>query len=123
MNDTTTPDTATLVEDYIAAWNETDAERRRALVSRTFSDDATYLDPLMSGEGLDGIDGMIAGVQEMYPAHRFVLAAGPDGHNDRVRFSWHLVPEGGSPIALGVDFGVLADDGRLRSVTGFLEQV
>jgi len=28
---------------------------------------------------------------------------------------------GGAPVAAGVDFGVLAEDGRLRTVTGFLE--
>jgi hypothetical protein len=39
-----------------------------------------------------------------------------------VRFAWTLYgPEGNSPAAVGVDFGVVADDGRLRSVTGFLE--
>ena len=27
----------------------------------------------------------------------------------------------GEPVAGGVDFGTLADDGRLRAVTGFLE--
>jgi hypothetical protein len=28
---------------------------------------------------------------------------------------------GGDPVAIGYDFGTLAEDGRLRSVTGFLE--
>jgi hypothetical protein len=27
----------------------------------------------------------------------------------------------GEPIAIGVDFATVADDGRMRSVTGFLE--
>jgi hypothetical protein len=40
-----------------------------------------------------------------------------------VRFSWHLVPSGGEPIALGIDFATLSEDGRLREVTGFLERV
>src|SRR5438309_1734773 len=54
--------------------------------------------------------------------HRFELAGGPDAHNDHVRFTWQLVPhEGVVPVATGYDFGTLAEDGRLRSVTGFLE--
>ena len=109
-----------LIDTYIASWNETDAERRRELVSRTWAEDATYVDPLMSGEGIDGIDAMIAGVQQQYPGHRFELADGPDAHHDRVRFSWHLVGDAG-PIATGFDFGTLTEDGRLRDVTGFLE--
>jgi hypothetical protein len=115
-------DVDTLIDGYIAMWNEPEPERRRALVARTWTDDARYLDPLMAGDGQDGIDAMIAGVQEQFPNHRFELASGPDAHHDRVRFSWHLVADGGAPVATGIDFGTLADDGRLRSVTGFLEQ-
>jgi len=114
-------DTNALIDRYIATWNEADADRRRALVTEVFTGDATYLDPLMGGEGTDGIAGMIGGVQERFPGHTFRLAAGPDAHNDRVRFSGHLIPDGGDPVALGIDFGKVADDGRLREVTGFLE--
>ena len=42
---------ATVVDNYIAAWNESDQERRRSLVSETFTEDARYLDPLVAGEG------------------------------------------------------------------------
>ncbi len=115
-------DVANLIDGYIEMWNESDPARRRELVERTWSEDGTYVDPLMSGEGRDGIDAMIAGVQQQFPGHRFELAQGPDTHNDRVRFSWHLVADGGAAVATGVDFGTLAEDGRLRSVTGFLEQ-
>jgi len=114
-------DVATLVDGYIATWNETDPERRRALIARTFTEDAEYLDPLMAGSGSDGIDGMIAGAQGAYPGHRFVLASGPDAHHDRVRFSWHLVSEDGAAVATGIDFATVSASGLLRSVTGFLE--
>jgi hypothetical protein len=112
------------ITTYIAAWNETDPERRRQLVAETFSEDARYLDPLMSGEGQDGIAEMIGAAQSQFPGHRFELAGAPDAHHDRVRFTWHLKPAaGGDTVAVGIDFGVLAEDGRLRSVTGFLENV
>jgi len=115
-------DITTVNDNYIAAWNEADPGRRRAIVGETFADDATYLDPLMSGEGHDGIDAMIAGAQQQFPGHRFELAMGPDVHHDRVRFAWSLVgADGGAPVAGGVDFATMAGDGRLRSVTGFLE--
>jgi hypothetical protein len=115
-------DITTVIDNYIAAWNEPDAGRRRAIVGETFADDATYLDPLMSGEGHEGIAAMIGGAQQQFPGHRFELAMGPDAHNDRVRFAWSLVgADGGAPVAGGVDFATVADDGRLRAVTGFLE--
>jgi len=112
---------ATVVDNYIAAWNESDQERRRALVSETFTEDARYLDPLVASDGADGIEAMIAGVQGAYPGHVFRLVSGPDAHHDRVRFTWQLHGENG-PVATGIDFATVADDGRLQDVTGFLEQ-
>jgi hypothetical protein len=115
-------DTDTILDGYIAMWNETDPGRRRALVGQTMTEDSSYLDPLMSGEGIDGIDAMIARAQQQFPAHRFTLLPGADAHHDRVRFSWSLAADGAEdPVAVGVDFATLAEDGRMRSVTGFLQ--
>ena len=115
-------DTTQVVDSYIAMWNETDAQQRRELVAQTITDDATYLDPLMAGAGIDGITEMIGGAQQQFPGHRFSLIAGPDAHHDRVRFTWSLAAaDGGAPVAIGVDFATVADDGRMRAITGFLE--
>src|SRR3954447_14333482 len=84
-----------LVDTYIALWNESDPARRRALVEQTFTADGEYLDPLMRGQGTEGIDAMVAAAQAQFPGTRFVLHAGPDAHNDRVRFSWQLRPGDG----------------------------
>jgi SnoaL-like domain len=115
-------DITTIVDGYIAAWNESDADRRRALVADAFADDASYVDPLMTGDGTDGIAAMIGAAQQQFPGHRFELSAGPDAHHDRVRFGWTLIGDG-APVAAGVDFATVADDGRLQAVTGFLEPV
>jgi len=114
-------DPKAVVDAYIAMWNETDSERRRTLIVRTLTEDAGYLDPLMSGEGTDEINAMIGGAQQQFPGHRFTLISGPDAHHDRLRFTWSLAVNGGEPVAVGVDFATVAGDGRLRSVTGFLE--
>jgi hypothetical protein len=117
------PEPNALLDTYVAMWNEPDPQRRRTLAAKTLTEDASYLDPLMSGDGIDGVSAMIAGAQKQFPGHRFALVAGPDAHHDRVRFSWSLAVDGGEPIAVGVDFATLAEDGRMRSVTGFLEPV
>jgi hypothetical protein len=115
-------DLTTLVDRYIAMWNEHDAGRRRAIIAEAWTEDATYIDPLASVEGRDGIDTLVGAVQQQYPGHRFELTEGPDAHNDRARFTWTLVGDAG-PVAVGIDFAILAPDGRLRDVTGFLEPV
>ena len=113
-------DAQTLVDDYIAMWNERDPRRRRVLVARTVTENATYIDPLMEGDGVEQITAMIGAAQDQYPGHTFALHGGPDAHHDRVRFSWTLSPNGGDPIAVGIDFATVADDGRMRAITGFL---
>ncbi len=113
-------DINTVVERYIASWNEGDADRRRELVSRTWTEGGSYVDPLMAGRGADEIAAMIGAAQEQFPGHRFELAFGPDAHNGNVRFAWNMVGAGGK-VAAGVDFATVAPDGRLATVTGFLE--
>jgi hypothetical protein len=115
-------DITTVVHNYIAMWNETSPEDRRAIIADTFADGASYLDPIQSGDGREGIDAMVAGAQKQFPGMRFELSDGPDAHHDRVRFAWRLVTaDDGAPVAAGVDFATVANDGRLHEVTGFLE--
>ena len=109
-----------VVDRYIATWNETDPTRRRELIERTWTEDGQYLDPLIAGEGQEGIDAMIEAVQARFPGYRFRRTSEIDAHHDRVRFSWELSPDGDGALAGGLDVGVVAD-GRLRSITGFLD--
>ena len=106
---------------YIAAWSESDAVRRRALIANVFTPDAVYLDPMAHSAGHDGLDAMIGAVQQQFAGLRFRLHGKQDGHNDVVRFSWTLGADGAEPVAYGTDIAVVAADGRIRSVTGFLD--
>ena len=112
-----------LVARYFAAWNETDAVRRRALIAETYAEGARYVDPMLEGKGHEGIDAMIAAVHERFPAHVFRLATDVDGFGSYLRFSWDLVGPDGSVAAKGSDFAVVDTTGRLASVTGFLDAV
>ena len=119
-------DLISLIDSYIDIWNEPDASYRRKLIARVWTEDAKYVDPLMQGDGHEGIDAMVQAVQERFPRHRFRRIGNVDAFRDRVRFAWSLVPldpaEPGSMHAQGSDFGVLRD-GRLQRVTGFLDPV
>jgi hypothetical protein len=110
-----------LIDRYITTWNETDAGRRRDLIAQTWTESASYLDPMLQGEGRDGIDAMIGTVQERFPAHRFRRIGDVESHHDRVRFSWEFAPDGGTAVAKGTDFGVVAPDHKLAAVTGFFD--
>ena len=112
-----------IAERYLAIWNEGDNARRRNLIAEAWAEGAQYSDPLMQGEGRDGIDAMIAGARAQFPGYRFSLAGTPDGHGGNVRFSWSFAPEGGgAAVARGTDFAMLDAGGRLARVTGFLDE-
>lgn len=115
-------DPAAIANRYIALWNETDPGRRRALLAEGWTENAAYVDPLAKGEGHDQISALIGAVQQRFPGFLFTLAGRADGFADRLRFSWALGPASEADMIKGTDFAVI-EDGRLRSVTGFLDKV
>jgi hypothetical protein len=113
-----------IVERYLAAWNETDAVKRRSLVDGLWAADARYTDPLADAHGRAEIDGLIGAVQQQFPGFVFTLGGAVDAHHDQARFSWHLGPAGAAePVVIGFDVAVLDGDGQIRSVYGFLDKV
>jgi SnoaL-like domain len=115
-------DATTIARRYIELWNERTASRRREMLSTDWTADARYVDPIMSGEGHDGVDALISGVQQRFPEFKFKLIGEPNGFGDHLRFSWGLGPDGVDSPIKGTDFAVVSD-GRIRSITGFLDQV
>ncbi len=130
-------DAQTIAINYIDLWNERTPARRREILSQNWAKDARYVDPLMSGDGHDGVDALIsvrdaigapedtaliAGVQQRFPDFKFTLIGEPNGYGDHVRFSWGLGPDGADAPIKGTDFAVLSD-GRIQGITGFLDQV
>ena len=122
----TNPDNAAftaLVDRYFAVWNETDVGRRQALIAKTFVEDASYLDPLLAGDGHDGIDAMVRAVHEKYPGYRFARTSEVNAHHDRALFNWQLAPQDGPVFVKGVDVAMMSGDGRLKQVAGFFTEL
>jgi hypothetical protein len=110
------------VANYIAAWNETDAGRRRDIIARTWAEDGSYLDSHRDGTGHAAIDAMIATAHQQFPCYRIRLSSGIEAHHDRVRFSWTAGGAESAPLFFGgTDFAIMAEDGRLCFVTGFTD--
>ncbi|MFD3490378.1 nuclear transport factor 2 family protein [Streptomyces sp. NPDC058690] len=112
------------VRRYFAAWNAATPEDLAKAVAAAFTEDATYTDPLADVRGHDGLAAAISGARQQFPGFEFTLTGTPDGHHDIVRFSWDLVSTAdGSAPAAGSDVITLDDDGRISSVSGFLDRV
>jgi hypothetical protein len=114
---------STTVDTYLAAWNERDPARRADLVAQVWAADGRLIDPPLAAEGHDGIGEMAAALQQQFAGHRFRRASGIDAHHGHLRFAWELVGPDGVVALRGLDVGELADDGRLRRITGFFGEL
>jgi len=112
-----------IIDRYIAAWNETDAEARRALVGSLWAADGSYTDPLADVRGPDAIAGLIGAAQQQFSGLVFTLGGPVDANHNQARFSWHLGPYGAEPVVVGFDVVVVDAAGQIRSVHGFLDKV
>lgn len=110
------------VERYLAAWNETDDARRRAILESVYSADGTYTDPLAAVRGIEAISALIAAIQQQFKGVAFVLGDTFDAHHDQARFTWNAMAPGLlEPVAIGFDVAVF-ERGRIRDVHGFLDR-
>lgn len=115
---------AAAVARYFEAWNEREEGALGKAVEAAFGADVTYTDPLADVAGQDGLAAAIAGAHAQFPGYVFRQVGEADGHHDIARFGWELVSlaDGSAPVA-GFDVVRLGEDGRIRSVLGFLDRV
>jgi len=112
-----------LVDRYLACWNESDPEARRALIARHWSPRPSYTDPLAAVTGREAIEQTIGAVQERFPGFMFSPVGPVDAHHQQARFTWGLGPADAEPLIVGFDVVVVDDDGRIDTVLGFLDKV
>ncbi|MFI9646457.1 nuclear transport factor 2 family protein [Streptomyces sp. NPDC052040] len=112
------------VARYLEAWNSRDPQALAKAVAAAWSPDGSYTDPLTEVSGHEQIAAAISGAHTQFPGFSFRLLGVVDGHHDIARFSWELVSDadGSAPVA-GFDVIALADDGRIRTVHGFLDRL
>ena len=116
-------DANTLIDAYIATWNETDADARAKKIAEAFTEQVEYTDPLASVHGHEELGALIAGAQAQFPGLTFRLAGTPDAHHDVVRFTWELAAGDDEALVVGFDVALIAPDGRIGAVAGFLDKV
>ena len=113
-------DVQTLVNRYLEGFNETDPDRRRELLEALYTPDCNYTDPQVALRGAEQIDAFIQQTQEQFPGIEFRLGGEIDAHHDQARFQWHAGPAGAPDAVVGFDV-IVAEDGRIRNVYGFID--
>jgi hypothetical protein len=108
----------TLINGYLAVWNEADSTARQQLLGQVWADEGHYTDPQSDGKGREALNQIITQFHSNLAGSRFALDGQIDHHHNFVRFRWTLTLADGSVIQ-GMDFGEIAAENRLSRIVGF----
>jgi hypothetical protein len=109
----------TIIDTYCAAWNETEAAKRDAILSPVWGEGATYTDPTVHLVGRQALVAHIDAVFARYPGSTIVRTSAVDVHHAVVRFAWKKVLADGTSLPEGIDFAEVGGDGKLLRIVGF----
>jgi hypothetical protein len=121
-----------LVDRYVALWNEPDPHLRHEAVRALWTEDAvhTFQPPrevldaasalavtaVFQSRGHAELGDRVDRAYEQFVApggQSFRLRGRPARLGDVVQFSWEMVTEGGEVVGVGLEFLLLAADGRI----------
>jgi len=131
-----------LADRYVATWNEPDPDQRRVAIAELWTDDGVHiLQPPQEireiaarpGIGLSAnleARGHAALEARATSAYEEFIAPGEFGFRRRgnaerladvITFTWEMVARSGEAVGRGLEFLVLAPDGRIRRDYQFIE--
>jgi hypothetical protein len=126
---------AELAEKYMALWNEPDADRRRRTIAELWTEDARHilqppqevrqiaaqpgigLTAILEARGYEEIEARVGSAYEHWVGSEGLSFRGRDDAErlgDVVKFHWEAVGKDDEVFAVGLNFLVLAADGRIK---------
>jgi hypothetical protein len=131
-----------LADRYVAMWTEPDAERRRFAIAERWTEDAVHIldppqeareaaaaldiTPTFQARGHRELDERMTRAYEEFVApgeFTFRRRDNVSRVGDAVKFNWEMVSaSGGEAVAVGLEFLILAPDGRIRLDYQFIER-
>ena len=124
-----------LADRYVALWNEPDPDRRRAAIAELWTEDGMHtlhppqemreigarpgigLTARLEARGHAALEARAATVSEEFIVSREFTFRRRDNVErvaDAVKFNWEMVSADGEVAGVGLEFLVLAPDGRIR---------
>ena len=110
------PDTAVLLDQYVAAWNEADPGRRRAAVGRLYADDGRVITPSVEVRGREAITEHIGEVFAEFigsSGRRFRRTDSTRNHRGLL-LRWELAGDRQPAAGAGINALLLGPDGRIE---------
>jgi hypothetical protein len=110
---------------YVATWNESDADIRRAHIEGLWSEQASLFNRVSEYHGLPGIEQAVKRSYDLFVARGFQFRprGDPANHHNAVRFSWDMITADDKVDSVGMQFLVLDENGQIRLDYQFIEGV
>ena len=126
---------AELAKQYLALWNEPDADRRRRRIAELWTEDGRHflqppqeireiaaqpgigLTAILEARGYEEIEARAASAYEHWVGSEGLSFRGRDDADrlgDVVKFHWDAVAKDGEVFGVGLNFLILAADGRIE---------
>jgi hypothetical protein len=126
---------AEVAEKYLALWNERDSDQRRRLIAELWTQDGRHilqppqeiraiaarpgiaLTAILEARGYEEIETRVASAYEHWVGSEGLSFRGRDDAErlgDVVKFHWEAVARDGQVFGVGLNFLVLAADGRIE---------
>jgi hypothetical protein len=133
--ETRTTEAKALADRYLALWNEPDADRRRRMIAGLWTEDGRHilqppqeiraiaarpgigLTAILEARGHEEIEARVASAYDHWVGSEGLSFRGRDDAErlgDVVKFQWDAIDKDGEAFAVGLNFLVLAADGRIE---------
>ena len=120
MTEDTAPLTTDTVARYVRFWNTESAVQRRT-GGELFTEDITYIAPVGVLAGVEALADFAEQFVSNVGAYEFRARMPSEVYHDRARLQWEL-RVGDSSFAEGTDVLIGDGNGRIRSITAFLDR-
>jgi len=107
-------------EAYASIWKLQGAEAKRTACARHLAEHCEYTDPLTQRRGWDALVAYMVEFHQQVPGGHFVTRDFR-AHHGRSVATWDMVAGDGTVLGDGVSYGEYAEDGKVRTMTGFFE--
>lgn len=108
---------AELADRYVAVWNETDAGARRDAIASLWTPEGEHFVRTLQAKGYEALEQRVTSSHEKNVrdgGFRFIATGDAQLLRNTLMFHWQMVPAGGGPVAaLGLEFLLLAEEGRI----------
>ncbi len=102
----------------LAAWNERDLSKVRAMLEQALTPDVVFVDPTIVTHGIDEFEANVREFRGKYPIADIRRSTVVDSHHDLHRYGWEISAQG-KVFLVGFDVTETNAEGKVCKVLGF----